>query len=48
MIDKFKKEIGFIKNGSSKKNIRHFEASNSESSDSFSSFEYDPHKERQE
>jgi hypothetical protein len=48
MIDKFKKEIGFIKNSSSKKNMDRFEHSPSESSGSFSSFEYDPNRERQE
>lgn len=48
MIDKFKKEVGFIRNSSSKKKIMRFSPSPSQSSDSFSSFEYDPRKERHE
>ena len=39
---KFKKEVGFIKGQSSKKNLIHKDQSPHDSSDSFSSFEYDP------
>lgn len=48
MLDKFKKEVGFIKQSSSKKDMRRLQPSHSDSSDSFSSFEYDAHRERQE
>jgi hypothetical protein len=48
MLDRFKKDVGFIKNSSSKKNIDRLEASPHNSSDSFSSFDYNPNKERNE
>lgn len=45
MTEKFKKVVGFIRQSSSKKNIK---MQASESSDSFSSFEYGEHRDRQE
>lgn len=44
MLDKFKKEVGFIKHSSSKKDMHRLQPFLSDSSDSFSSFEYDPHR----
>lgn len=45
MTEKFKKEVGFIRQSSSKKDLK---MQPSESSESFSSFEYGEHRERQE
>jgi hypothetical protein len=41
MLDKFKREVGFIKSHSSKKKLGRIDRERDESSDSFSSFEYE-------